>query len=225
MSLNTSIRAEMTVTNHTALYRFTFPKDGAPSKVAGPNGTTGALPYKPLILADLTDLSESRTKGSISVDASTGRITGNGTFRPSFGIGTYELHFCADFHGAKVQDTGVFQNNRAGNQVKSLKAYDDGQYPLLPVGTWVQFDAPKSNQILARVGVSFFSAAQACRNAEKEIPDYDFEGVRDDAEKAWKHKLGVVSVDSTGVDKSLQRTFWSGLYRTLLSPQDYTGMI
>lgn len=218
--MNTSIRAETTVTNHTALYRFTFPTDGTPTKKNG-NGTQAKMPYSPLILADITDLSDSRSNGSIMIDESTGRMTGSGIFNPSFGLGTYELHFCADFKGAKLRDTGVFMNNRAGKEPKSLQLPDDGNH--VPGGAWVQFQPPETNQILARVGVSFFSTAQACENAEREIPDFDFQKVKKAAEDAWREKLDVVKIKNTGVSESLQRTFWSGLYRTLLSPQDYTG--
>lgn len=216
VSLNTSIRAEMTVTNHTALYRFNFPSNVTTST---PTNTTA---YSPVILADLTDLAESRTDGSIKVDPDTGRITGNGSFTPSFGIGRYTVHFCADFKGAEIRDTGVFINNRAGTGTKSLQVYEDGNnQPPLPAGAFVRFHRP--NQLLVRVGLSFFSTDQACSNAEKEIEDYDFEGVREVAEDAWRNKLGVVAVDNSGVEKSIQRIFWSGMYRSLLSPQDYTG--
>lgn len=62
----------MTVTNHTALYRVTFPSNS--STTTQQNQT--ALPYSPLILFDLTDLPESRINGSIEVDGATGRIIG-----------------------------------------------------------------------------------------------------------------------------------------------------
>lgn len=219
IQLNTSVKAEMTVTNHTALYRFTFPTDGTPTKIPS-NGTT---PYSPLILAELADLSGSRTDAFISVDPNTGRISGSGTFRPSFGIGNYNLYFCTDFQGAKLRNTGIFVNNRAGTDHKSFRTYDDGQSPLLPAGAWAQFHPPANNQILARVGLSFISTAQACSNAEREIPGFDFESVRADAEDAWRQKLSTIKVDNTGIIDSFQRTFWSGIYRTLISPQDYTG--
>ncbi|RYP37053.1 hypothetical protein DL767_003116 [Monosporascus sp. MG133] len=178
----------------------------------------------PLILADLTDLSDSRGDAIIQVYPDTGRIIGNGTFEPSFGIGTYDLHFCTDFQGAEIRDTGVFQNNRAGSEPKTLRTFADKvNRPPLPGGAWVQFHAPESNQILVRVGLSFFSTDQACSNAEKEIPRFDFEATRNDAEDAWREKLSSVDVDSGGVDASLQRLFWSGMYRSLISPQDYTG--
>jgi putative alpha-1,2-mannosidase len=91
------IDAEMTVTNHTALYRFAFPAN-----------TTS-----PLFLAELTDLPKTRTSASIRTDDSTGRISASGTFRPSFGAGSYKLYFCADFHGASIRDNGLWIDGTA----------------------------------------------------------------------------------------------------------------
>ncbi|KAH7038921.1 glycoside hydrolase family 92 protein [Macrophomina phaseolina] len=222
VTLNTSIKAETTVTNHTALWRFTFP-----DVPVSPNGGNSTAPLSPLILVDLRDLPSSRSYGQIAVDPDTGRITGNGTFEPSFGIGTYNLSFCADFSGANVRDTGVFKNNRAGSEPKNLQVVPDNVNTgsdILPAGAWVRFEAPASNnQITARVGMSFIGVEKACQNAESEIPGYDFEAVHTAAEDAWRHKLSVVSIDPAGVNESLQTTFWSGLYRTMISPQDYTG--
>jgi Glycosyl hydrolase family 92 N-terminal domain len=84
LTLNTSIRAEMTVTNHTSLYRFTFPPESL-------NTSNQTIPYFPLILVELTDLQDSITNGWIQTNNSTGRLTGNGTFMPSFGVGNYNL--------------------------------------------------------------------------------------------------------------------------------------
>lgn len=220
VSLNTSIHTEMTTTNHTALYRMTFPTNTTS------NITGKSLPYSPIILVDLTDLPDSRSEGCIQVDGKTGRITGNGTFNPSFGQATshYTLHFCADFSGANIRDTGIFVNNRAGSEPKNISVTPDGiESPPLPVGAWTQFHPPADNQILARVGVSFISVDQACHSAETEIPDFGFEKVRSAAEDAWREKLSVISVDNTGVSDLLQTVFWSGAYRAMISPQDYTG--
>jgi putative alpha-1,2-mannosidase len=215
LTLNTSIKAEMTVSNHTALYRFTFP--------SATQNQTG-LPNSPLILVDLTDLPDSITNGRVEVDELTGRLQGNGTFNPSFGIGTYNLSFCADFSGAPLRNSGVWKNNRAGIYPKSLTRVADGvNSPPLPAGAWTQFNATESNEVLVRVGMSFISNEQACSNAEKEIPDFDFDGIRSSAEDAWREKLSVIEVDATGVSDELQIVFWSGVYRSMISPQDYTG--
>ena len=208
VSLNTAINTEMTVTSHTALYRMTFPSNRTD---LSKNGTS------PLILVDLIDLPQSITKGSIAVDPKTGRISGSGTFGPSFGVGTYNLNFCADFSGAEIRQTGTFQNNQPNPGTNNITKAG------APAGAWTQFKAPRNNQILTRVGVSFISVAQACHNAETEISDFKFENVQRSAEDAWRKKLSVIEVDATGVDDDLQTVFWSGIYRSMISPQDYTG--
>ena len=81
----------------------------------------------------------------------------------------------------------------------------------------------KGKPILARVGLSFISVAQACRSAESEIPDFDFERVKAAAEEEWRQKLQVIEIVPGGADVDLQVIFWSGIYRTMISPQDYTG--
>ncbi|KAH8689453.1 alpha-1,2-mannosidase, putative subfamily [Talaromyces proteolyticus] len=209
IDLATGIKGEATVTNHTALYRFTFPKDA----------TTA-----PMVFADLIDLPQSRTNGTASVDPDSGRISGSGTFSPSFGIGSYDLHFCADFSGADIYDTGVFVNDRAGNEPKTVHTLNDGvnDNESLSAGAFVRFKAGTSS-VIARVGLSFISVDQACSNAEREIAKFDFDSTKKAAQDVWRKKLSVISIDSTGVSADVQKVFWSGAYRAMLSPQDYTG--
>lgn len=225
IQLNTSIQADMTTTNHTALYRFTFPENPVPPN--NESSSEDAPPLSPLMLADLTDLSDSRINGTIAVDPDTGRITGSGAFVPTFGIGAYQLHFCADFQGASLRETGVFANNRAGQDPKNISIVEDGlnnSPQILPVGAYAWFEAPeRDNQILARVGVSFMSVEQACGHAETEIPDFDFNATEQAATDAWAEKFSVISVDTGEVNDTLQTVFWSGFYRAHISPQDYTG--
>lgn len=219
IDLESGIRAEITAANRTALYKFTFFGN------ATGNATVDA-PLSPLFIVDLTDLPDTRQNGSASVDPDTGRMTGSGTFLPSFGTGSYTLHFCADFlQGTPIRDTGVFVNNRAGSEPKSIVVGKDNNSPPLPAGTYTWFNEVESGStITVRVGLSFKSVNQACNNAETEIPDFDFSKTLATAEDVWKDKLSVLSIDTTGFeDTSLQTIFWSGAYRAMLSPQDYTG--
>lgn len=223
LRLKNSVAAEMTATAHTSLYRFSFP-DGQASE----NGNDLDVEYSPLILVDLQDLDGSRRGGGVTVDAKRGRITGAGTFRPSFGTGRYEAFFCADFQGAKVRRSGTFMGDTPDEARQALEEEGgEGGFhvPSGAAGGWLQFEAPagKRREMLARVGMSFLSRERACRNAEREVPKFDFEGTVRRAEEAWRAKLDVVRVDETDVDPALLVTFWSGLYRTMVSPQDYSG--
>ncbi|KAJ6512551.1 alpha-1,2-mannosidase, putative subfamily [Mycena sanguinolenta] len=95
--LNNGVQAEVTVTQHTALHRFTYPA-----------GTEQML-----LLLDITnDLAERyQGDGRVSVsptpDPTTSsslragtRITGTGRWIPSFGQKTYQVYFCFDAPGA-----------------------------------------------------------------------------------------------------------------------------
>ena len=70
------------------------------------------------------------------------------------------------------------------------------------------------------MGVSFISSDQACANAESEIPDFDFTGVRQAAFNEWDELLGRIKVNTTGVDANTTQLFYSSLYRTHISPAD-----
>lgn len=214
LSLASGINAEMTVAEHTALYNFEFPSGSSG------NGSAGS----PLILLDLTDLWQSRQNATVSVD-SNGRIKGNGTFLPSFGSGYYLAYFCADFFGAAVRDTGIWINSRAGTEPKEIFITKGINLFYLEGGSWVRFDLSSNSTVTARVGVSFVSTDQACQNAETEVPDPlgSFSALKTDAENAWRQKLDVVSINAGGANDSMQTGFWSAIYRTMLSPQNYTG--
>ncbi|KAI1753005.1 family 92 glycosyl hydrolase [Xylaria castorea] len=210
VTLNTGIKAEMTAAQRTALFRFTFP-----------TATNGA---HPLLLQDLSDLHDSRQdNGSVSVDPTTGRIKGQGLFVSSFSQGEYTSYFCTDFSGSKIFDNGIFVDSRASADVKNLTVSRSiNGYPL-PGGAFVRFESPEK-PVTARVGLSFISADQACSNAEEEIPDFDFDAVQSAATTAWREKISPITVSTGGgVDPNQITNFYSGIYRTMVNPQNYTG--
>ncbi|KAK7189851.1 glycosyl hydrolase family 92 [Paraphaeosphaeria sporulosa] len=215
ITIASGVRAEMTTTNRTALYRFTFPE----------NPLTPNTTLSPHISLELQDLPQTRTNASININGQSGRITAGGSFSPSFGIGRYSSYVCVDFKGAQIKDSGVFSNSRATTKAKSLRSITETErYAERPAGGFVQFQKPTSNnQMLVRVGLSFISEAQACQNAEKEQADFDFDGTVAAAEKVWKEKFDVIKIVPGGASEVIQTAFWSGVYRSMISPQDYTG--
>ncbi|PHH86717.1 hypothetical protein CDD83_9851 [Cordyceps sp. RAO-2017] len=208
VTLSNGPKVEMTTTHHTSLFRFTF-EAGRGSK--------------PLILQDLTDLSDSRQdNGTIIVDAVKGRMTGDAVFAPSFAQGHYRLYFCTDFRGPEIVDSGIFVDSRASSSVKKLKiSRSINGYPL-PGGAFVKF-ANADQPILARVGLSFISSEQACSSAEREMPNFDLDSHAKSASEAWAKKLSPIQIEAQGVDESFVKSFYSGIYRSMISPQNYSG--
>lgn len=118
IELASGVRAEMTAAHHTSLFRFHFPPSADNS---------------PLVLLDLSDLSDTRQdNASISIDHANGRMMGSAKFLPSFGSGSYHLHFCADFQSSGwLRDSGIFVNTRASNDVHDLSiSRSINGYPL-----------------------------------------------------------------------------------------------
>jgi putative alpha-1,2-mannosidase len=211
IQLQNGVAADMTTAHHTSLFRFKFPSTGDSS---------------PLLLLDLTDLSDSRQdNATIQVDETTGRMSGSSRFNPSFGIGTYVAYFCADFKGASIRDNGIFVNSRANASVKDIKINRSiNGYPLTG-GGFIRFSENPADGILARIAVSYISSEQACSHAETEIPDFDFDAMRTTAESAWREKLSPITISSEGVDSSLVTNFYSGIYRTMVSYYYATGFL
>ena len=141
----------MTTTRHTALYRFQFPQSSSQNS--------------PMVLLDLTDLSESRQdNASATVDPDTGRMTGNARFLPSFGTGDYVLYYCIDFHGSSIRNSGIWVNSRGSDKIDEVKiSRGINSGGPLPGGAFVRFET--SDPVMARVGLSFRSSEQACRAA------------------------------------------------------------
>ncbi|KJZ77709.1 hypothetical protein HIM_02886 [Hirsutella minnesotensis 3608] len=209
ITLNGGPKVEMVATEHSALFRFSF-ESAAPGD-------------KPLILQDLTDLSDSRQdNATIRVDPKTGRIIGDAVFLPSFGQGNYKAYFCTDFRGADIADSGIFVNSRASTEVKNLKiSRSINGYPL-PGGAFIRF-THADKPIYARVGISFISSERACSNAEREMSGFDFDKYEQTATTTWRQKLSSIVVNASGIDKSVIKNFYSSIYRTMINPQNYTG--
>lgn len=206
LDLVSGIRAEMAAAERSSLLKFTF---------------TNSSAINPVVVADGSDLLGSQGARTLHVDTSTGRITAEGTFKPSFGTGQYKSYMCADFKGAEIQDYGMFNDTIW----PGLAIADSSNMFYGPrQGVYNRFKGVSpGDTIMARVGVSWLSIERACQNAEREIKDWNFERLVKEAQHAWRKKMEPIKIDGKGVDESHLRNFWSGVYRAFINPQDYTG--
>lgn len=97
LALKSGVRAEMTSSERTALFRFSFE----------PQTTV----RNAVLLMDGSDLPNSMGDRSLAIDAEQGRITAEGTFRPSFGQGVYRAYQCVDFRGSTLESFGAFNTS------------------------------------------------------------------------------------------------------------------
>ncbi|MCK5154139.1 MAG: glycoside hydrolase family 92 protein, partial [Spirochaetales bacterium] len=115
------------------------------------------------------------------------------------------------FHGMKAYVYGEF--NMSGNgtlneqiRVNTRKKTSNSE-PVVLFEFLLEGDHP----IEFKYGVSFISVEQARANLESEIPDWDFEILKERGLKAWSDKLDRIQVKG-GTDAQ-RRTFYTSLYR------------
>ena len=209
LALESGVRAEMTARERTSIFLFSFE----------PHTVT----ENPVLVMDGSDLPNSAGDRSLQINSKTGRITAEGTFGPSFGKGKYRAYQCVDFKGPVMESTGVF-NSTAFPGVKNTSESLSNEWYARAQGVYARFkDVGDQDQIFVRVGLSWLSTARACQNAEREIPEFEFDDTVKAAREAWREKMKPISINSKGVEEQHLRNFWSGAYRAFLSPQDYTG--
>ena len=73
-----------------------------------------------------------------------------------------------------------------------------------------------AEQVLIKVGISFVDEKGAESNLKTEIVDWNFDGVRENARKAWNDELSRIEVTTT-MD-SIRTIFYTALYHTRLQP-------
>ncbi len=80
----------------------------------------------------------------------------------------------------------------------------------------LHFDDASKAPLLVKVGISAVDIDGALDNLDAEIPHWDFDKVRNEAAAQWERELSCLRIESDS--EEVKRTFYSGLYHTMLAP-------
>lgn len=86
----------------------------------------------------------------------------------------------------------------------------------------IAFDFGTKKEIYAKVGISGVDAKGANKNLAKEIPHWDFEKTKKEAEATWQKELSKIEVE--GGTLLQKRTFYTALYHSMLAPNIYSDV-
>ncbi|CAG8492480.1 13429_t:CDS:10 [Dentiscutata heterogama] len=201
-----NITVELTASHRVGLHRYTFPSTENNSKVI--LDLSHILSFGWGYIATFEE-------GAI-ISLSLNQIKGVGQYRGGWNSnGPYRVYFCSKFN-VNATEQATWWNNRIDKNTTSCVGTSG-----VKIGAILTFDTIKNPIIISKVGISFISADQACDNAKSEIPDWDFDIVKQKAVDSWDNELGKIRVE--GGDKNLTKIFYSGLYRTMLIPSNRTG--
>ncbi len=194
------IRAELTATERCGLYRFSYAADETePVLIVDPSH---ALPD--CEVAD-AELAATETGGGVHgwlqyQGALTGR---SGGFRLY-----YEMRFSRPAQGWTAwvgQDLSEGSQSVVGPEVGMAFSF-----------------SPNAEPLLVTVGLSYVDLDGARANLAAEIPDRDFERVRDEAREAWAAELARVEIQGGTGDE--QEIFYTAVYHAFLTPTLFTDV-
>jgi predicted alpha-1,2-mannosidase len=195
------ILCEVVPARHSALYKFMFPASNDANILIDVARKLGSA-------ASMSD-------GSVTIDPQACTITGGGTFTGNWNPAPYELHFCAKL-SKQPDGFGIWEALKLKRGV--LKGAVTGKKRL---GAYAKFNTTEGETIYLKIAVSFKSETQAAKWLEKEIPEWDFEGLKSQAHNAWNKTLSSITME--GASQSEMRKFYTALFHAMVQPRDRTG--
>ena len=172
------VKAELTASKRAAIHRYTFPE----SKEAG-------------FILDLDYSLQRQTNKEMEIEV----------ISPTEICGRKKTMYWA--FDQYINFYAKFSKPFTYTLVTDSMALDDGGRLLPTCKALLHFDTTKDEQVFVKVGISAVDIEGARKNVETEIPDWDFDGVRKDARKAWNETLS--KIDITTNDKNDKTIFYT----------------
>ena len=202
---NQGVKAELTTTAKTAMHRYTFP-----------GSTRSAIIIDAghfLHFGEQWGEAQSLVGSQINI-LSANEIMGYNRVRHGWNFGgPYTVYFYARF-SKMAESFGTFKRDSLSPGIKNQ--FDSGER----TGAWFTYSTKDQDTLLVKIGISFISEEKAKQNLEEELPGWNFEATRKDAENEWEKILSKIRINGTEKQK---KVFYSSLYRTFLMPVDRTG--
>ena len=182
------IEVELTATEHSGFHKYTFSKSGENN-----------------IILDL----HHRSREDKVIESSLKIISNTkieGMRRSEAWSKNQYVFFVAEF--SKSFDTFQFSNNDSLVSDSSISGTN--------LKSAFIFNLKENQSVLMKVGISTVSIEGARKNLKSEIPDWNFEKVKNDAAKKWNKQLSKIEI--TGGTKDQLTIFYTALYHTMIVP-------
>ncbi len=188
VELESRIKAELTTTLRAGFHRYTYKNGEKPAVIVD-------LDYG--INWDKTVETEINIKGSKSISG----------YRKSSGWAKKQLVCFHTEFSSPIKDYLIISEGKVlSKKLSSFKGKD--------IKIVLFFN--KTDKILAKTGISAVNQKGAATNLKREIPHWNFDQIRDDAQKAWNRVLSKIEVKTN--DLSRKRVFYTALYHSFLCP-------
>lgn len=189
-----NILTELTSTTRAGMHRYTFPK----ADEAG-------------ILIDLTHTIHGHRNPLHEIRIINDREI-QGLKLTSGWARHHTVYFTARF--SKPFEAEIYIDNQLQEGKKEVSSQN--------VKVKLRFTTKEGEEVLAKVGISPVSYEGSALNLTTEMPDWEFDKVRGDAEAMWENELSKIRVETD--DLSEKRTFYTALYHCFIYPGVYSDV-
>jgi predicted alpha-1,2-mannosidase len=86
---------------------------------------------------------------------------------------------------------------------------------------YFNFDTEELEKIKIKFAISSVSQQNALENLQVEIPSWDFDKVKTDAQNLWNKELSKIKIDAT---EEIKTNFYTAMYHTFINPTIYTDV-
>lgn len=187
------VKAELTSTRRAGFHRYTFPKADNSKIILD-------LGYQ---IGDMKSNENSELK-----------IIDNNRIEGAKGSGLGKVYFVAEF-SKPFAYYGTFDASyvtpESGGSIFPYKNAESGT----KIGAFLYFRTSENEQILVKVGISYASIEGARTNLHTEIPDWNFEQIKNNAREIWNRELSVVKIKGATDDQ--KQIFYTAIYHSLLA--------
>jgi len=201
------IKAELTATTRAGFHKYTFPQSDSAHIILDMN--SGIYNYDGKVLMSYIRVENDTLVTGYRITEGWGRIR--------------YIHFAMSF-SKPIKSYGYknFAEPRYVGFWRKLKQYDN--FPEMAgrnIKAFFNFETKQNEAVLVKLAISSVSTGGALKNLRAEIPHWDFEKVRLDAQNRWNEALNKISIEAAD---SVKTAFYTSLYHTYISPVIYNDV-
>ncbi len=192
VKMDNGVAVELTATERVAFHKYNFP--------AGNDAR---------VIIDLVEGNNDQTMESEIGLIDENTITGK---RFSSGWAKRQELFFAIRCSLPIKDFGIYEGDQGENVVAAKSSTAKKLRGLVTFA-----ESPK--EVMFKVGISPVSAENALENLETEIPDWDFDKVRQVAREKWEKGFQKIKIETPNdADK---KAFYTAMYHAMIHPSLY----
>ncbi|MEI7830245.1 MAG: GH92 family glycosyl hydrolase [Prolixibacteraceae bacterium] len=196
------VKVELTATKRVALHRYTFPATGNARVILDIGHQIGSTPSTGHSRVDIVN--DHQIEGCKSTER--GNIYFVAEFNKPFEYyGTFDASYKTPESGGSIFP---YKNSETGDKI----------------GAFVTFQTEDKEQVLVKMALSYVDVEGARQNLKTEMPDFDFDGTKNNAENTWNKELSRIEISGTSNKK--MEIFYTAVYHSLLAQyisQDVDG--